>query len=93
MGVLLRAKAAEDLSAARVRWRIAAAPSAADPFDDKAPGPMRMTAEVVRRRDGPPAVFEWEESDAPATAALRLRLAPRLAGDGLVEASRAIAAA
>jgi protein ImuA len=88
MGVLLRAKAVEDLSAARVRWRISAAPSAADPYDDKAPGPMRMTAEVVRRRDGPPAVFEWEESDAQDTAAPRLRLAPRLAGDGLVEAGR-----
>jgi protein ImuA len=89
MGVLLRARAAEDLSAARVRWRISAAPSGADPFDDKAPGPMRMRAEVVRRRDGPPAVFTWEESDATP----RLRLAPRLAGDGLVETGRATFAA
>ena len=89
MGVLLRAKSGEDLSAARVRWRISAAPSASDPLDDKAPGPMRMTAEVMRRRDGPPAVFEWEESDATP----RLRLAPRLAGDGLVAAGRTSAAA
>ena len=93
MGVLLRARATDDLSAARVRWRISAAPSGADVFDDKAPGPMRMTAEVVRRRDGPPAVFEWEESDAQDTAAPRLRLAPRLAGDGLVEAGRTTFAA
>lgn len=89
MGVLLRAKAAEDLSAARVRWRIAAQPSAEDPLDAKAPGPMRWRAEVTRRRDGTPAVFEWEESDATP----RLRLAPRLAGDGLVAAGRTSAAA
>ena len=58
-------------------------------LDAKAPGPMRWRVEVTRRRDGAPAVFEWEESDATP----RLRLAPRLAGDGLVEAGRTIAAA
>jgi protein ImuA len=84
MGVMLRAGAGDDLSAARVRWRIAAAPSAADPLDAKAPGPMRWRAEVVRRRDGSPGVFDWEESDATP----RLRLAARLAGDGLVAAGR-----
>jgi protein ImuA len=89
MGVILRSKAQDDLSAARVRWRISAAPSAADPLDEKAPGPMRWRAEVTRRRDGAPGVFEWEESDATP----RLRLAPRLAGDGLVAAGRTIRAA
>jgi protein ImuA len=89
MGVMLRARAVEDLSAARVRWRIAAQPSAADPLDAKAPGPMRWRAELTRRRDGPPATFEWEEGDATPG----LRLAPRLAGDGLVEAGQASFAA
>ena len=89
LGVMLRTRAGEDLSAARVRWRICAAPSALDPLDSKAPGPPRMRAQVVRRRDGAPGVFEWEESDATP----RLRLAPRLAGDGLVAAGRAPAAA
>jgi protein ImuA len=83
-GVLLRAKAAEDLSAARVRWRIGALPSVADRFDARAPGLMRWRAQVVRRRDGTPAVFEWEQSDATP----RLRLAAGLAGDGLVQAGR-----
>ena len=58
-------------------------------LDLKAPGPMRWRAEVTRRRDGAPGVFEWEESDATP----RLRLAPGLAGDGLVAATRTIAAA
>jgi protein ImuA len=89
MGVMLRTKAGEDLSAARVRWRISAQPSALDPLDGKAPGPLRMRAEVVRRRDGAPGVFEWEEGDATP----RLRLAARLAGDGLVAAGRAQSAA
>lgn len=89
MGVMLRAQAGDDLSAARVRWRIAATPSAVDPLDAKAPGAMRWRAEVARRRDGAPGVFEWEENDATP----RLRLAARLAGDGLVAAGRAIAAA
>ena len=88
-GVLLRAKAADDLSAARVRWRIGALPSLPDRLDPRAPGPMRWRAEVVRRRDGTPAVFEWEESDATP----RLRLAAGLAGDGLVQAGRTPAAA
>jgi protein ImuA len=89
LGVMLRARAGEDLSAARVRWRISAAPSGLDPLDGKAPGPLRMRAEVVRRRDGAPGVFEWEQDDATP----RLRLVARLAGDGLVEAGRTHAAA
>lgn len=89
LGVMLRSRAGEDLSAARVRWRIGALVSGQDGLDAKAPGPMRWRAEVSRRRDGPPAVFEWEESDATP----RLRLAPRLAGDGLVAAGRATFAA
>jgi protein ImuA len=88
-GILVRAKAADDLSAARVRWRISALPSVQDSFDPRAPGPMRWRAEVVRRRDGTPAAFEWEEGDATP----RLRLAAGLAGDGLVQAGRTHAAA
>lgn len=88
-GVMLRARAAEDLSAARLRWRIGALPSAAHPLDPRAPGPIRWRAELTRRRDGPPGVFEWEEGDGSH----RLRLAARLAGDGLVDAGRAHAAA
>ena len=88
-GIMLRTRPAADLSAAKVRWSVGTLPSAADPLDPRAPGPMRWSAEVTRRRDGPPATFIWEEGDAPH----RLRLAARLAGDGLVAAGRAHAAA
>ena len=37
-GVVLRISAPRDLSAARLRWRLKAGPSAAHPFDPRAPG-------------------------------------------------------
>jgi protein ImuA len=88
-GVMLRTRPAGDLSAAKVRWSISSLPSAEDGLDARAPGSMRWSAQVTRRRDGPPADFIWEEGDAPH----RLRLAARLAGDGLVQADRTHAAA
>lgn len=87
IGVLLRS-AEGGLSAARRRWRIAAAPGAAHPFDAKAPGRWRIAAELTRRRDGPPGAWMMEEDDGTH----RLRLAARLAGDGLVAGGRAHAA-
>lgn len=86
--VLLRGQG-NGLSAARRRWRIAAAPSAPNPLDPEAPGAMRLTAELVRRRDGSPATWWMEQDDATD----RLRLAGRLAGDGLVADRRTVAAA
>lgn len=86
--VLLRSRGG-GLSAARRRWRITALPSAANPFDMRAPGRWRVHAELLRRRDGPPGMWILEQDDE----AHRLRLADRLAGDGLVQNGRAIAAA
>ena len=86
-GVLLRTRN-EGLSAARRRWRISAAPGATAPFDARAPGPFRLRAELVRGRGEPPGVWMLEQDDETH----RLRLADRLAGDGLVQISRAIAA-
>lgn len=88
-GVMLRGRPGADLSAARLRWQVSALPSGEDILDARAPGPIRWRAELTRRRDGLPGTFEWEEADG----APRLRLAPRLAGDGVVEAGRAHAAA
>jgi protein ImuA len=62
-GVLLRAGPAQDLSAARMRWRIAAGASRPAPFDEAAPGPPRLIAELVRRRSGPPGVWDLEQDD------------------------------
>ncbi len=87
-GVVLRAHAAADLSAARLRWRIGAAASAAHPFDPKAPGAARLTAELARRRDGPLGAWELEQDHETH----RLRLAAGLADHGLVQERRAHAA-
>jgi len=78
-GVVLRAERALDLSAARMRWRIAAAPSSAGRFDPLAPGAVRLTAELARRRGGPPGCWELEQDDEAGG----FRVVPGLAGDGL----------
>ena len=78
-GVVLRCGPALDLSAARMRWRIAAMPSAASRFDPLAPGATRLMAELARRRGGPPGRWELEQDDETGG----FRVVPGLAGDGL----------
>ena len=82
LGVLLRAGPAEDLSAARRRWRIAGRPSALADFDTEAPGAVRLRAELVRRRDGPPGGWDLEQDDETG----RLRLDAELADQRVAEA-------
>ncbi len=79
LGVLVRAGPAADLSAARRRWRIAACPSAPARLDPAAPGPVRLRAELVRRRDGPPGRWVLEQDDETG----RLRLDAGLADHGV----------
>ena len=79
-GMLLRDQGGGDLSAARLRWRIGAAPSLPHPHDPKAPGLLRLRAELTRRRDGPPGAWMLEQDDDTH----RLRLAAGLADHGLV---------
>jgi len=78
--VLLRTNAANDLSAARLRWRIAAAASAPHAFDPRAPGAARMTAELARHRGGPLGSWILEQDDETG----RFGLAAGLADHGLV---------
>src|SRR5579871_324693 len=80
-GLILRAEAGGDLSAARRRWRIRCAGSATHPDDERAPGRVRMIAELVRRRDGPPGAWSLEQDDETG----RLGVAAELAGHGLDE--------
>lgn len=87
-GLLLRTGEG-GLSAARRRWRISPAPAAPHALDGRAPGPFRIRAELVRSRSEPPGVWMLEQTDETH----RLRLADRLAGDGLVENARPAAAA
>lgn len=77
-GLLLRARSG-DLSAARRRWRITTCASSGDVFDDRAPGRMTIRAEMTRSRMERPGVWMLEQDDETH----RLRLADRLAGDGL----------
>ncbi|WP_271085003.1 hypothetical protein [Brevundimonas sp. NIBR11] len=77
-GLLLRARCG-DLSAARRRWRITTLASDGDVFDERAPGRMTIRAEMTRSRMERPGVWMLEQDDETH----RLRLADRLAGDGL----------
>ena len=88
VGVLLRAAPAGDLSAAWMRWRISALPSSSHPFDPRAPGALRLRAELVRRRDGPLGAWELEQDHETH----RLGLAAGLADHGLVQGRRPQAA-
>jgi protein ImuA len=83
-GVLLRAGPTGDLSAARRRWRIRAGPSATHAYDPAAPGRVRLNAELVRRRDGPPGAWALEQDDETG----RLSVVAGLAGHGLDETDR-----
>jgi protein ImuA len=77
--LLLRARPPADLSAARLRWRIGSAPSAAHPLDPRAPGAARLKAELVRSRTGQGGVFMLEQDHETHG----LRLAAELADHGL----------
>jgi protein ImuA len=77
--LVLRARTPDDLSAARLRWRIAAAPSAPHPLDARAPGAARLTAQLARSRDGQNGRFELEQDHETG----RLRLVAGLADHGL----------
>jgi protein ImuA len=83
-GVLLRAGPAGDLSAARRRWRIGALGSSLDAWDPAAPGGVRLRAELLRRRDGPPGAWDLERDNETGG----LRVAAGLAGHGLDEGER-----
>jgi protein ImuA len=80
-GVLLRAGPAGDLSAARRRWRIGALGSSRGAWDAAAPGRARLRAELLRRRDGPPGVWDLEQDDETGG----FRVAAGLAGHGVDE--------
>jgi protein ImuA len=77
--LVLRARPPTDLSAARLRWRVASAPSAPHPLDARAPGPARLTAQLARSRDGQTGLFTLEQDHETG----RFRLAAGLADHGL----------
>ncbi len=76
---LVMPRGLDGLSAARRRWRISTLASAVDPDDARAPGPARLTAELVRGRGERPGAWMLEQDDETH----RLRLDDRLADSGL----------
>ena len=83
-GLLLRHDGLGPASIAQTRWRVAALPGHADPFDAGAPGPPRWRLALARCRGGRPATcdVEWnrETGDFRMAAALADRPAtPRAA--------------
>ena len=79
---LVRLGATPNLSGARMRWRIASAPSLANPLDARAPGTPAWDADLFRARGMPPG--RW--SIAHEAGAFRLVAAPR--GGALEEVER-----
>ncbi len=77
--LVLRASPPMDLSAARLRWCVAASPSVPHPFDARAPGAARLTAKLARSRDGRRGAFTLEQDHETG----RFRLAAGLADHGL----------
>ncbi|MCL9999663.1 MAG: recA-like protein [Erythrobacter sp.] len=69
---LVRLDAAPDLSSARMRWQVRAAPSAPGRWDASAPGPATWYAELFRARTHQPG--QWSLSDDAGT--LRLASEP-----------------
>jgi protein ImuA len=69
-------------TAARTRWSVAAAPSAAPPFDDKAPGAPAWNLRLLRCRGGRPGEWFVEWSHATHRFALAAAVSGRTADPG-----------
>lgn len=79
---LIRPGGHASLSGARERWRMASAPSAAHPFDPKAPGEPRWKAELFRSRRRAPGTWVVG-SDPPALLPVAPAPFDRALGDPL----------
>lgn len=82
--LLVRKDGLANLSAARLRWRVAAAPSMAHRWNERAPGDPLCCAELFRARGFKPGEFVLahgiggDERGGPASARDRLDLVPEL---------------
>jgi protein ImuA len=60
---LIRNGGHADLSAARRRWRVTAAPSHPNPWNARAPGAARWQADLFRARNLPPALYHVDDAN------------------------------
>jgi protein ImuA len=82
---LIRLGGTANLSGARMRWRIASAPSLANPFDARAPGSPAWDTDLFRARGMPPGCWTMtHEAD-------RFHLVPASGGRTLGEGQRLFA--
>ena len=65
--LLIRRAAHPNLSAARLRWRIASLPAALDPDDNRAPGAPLWQADLFRARGRAPGIWVAGPGDTGAT--------------------------
>jgi protein ImuA len=72
---LIRLGGHADLSGARMRWRVASAPSLANPLDPKAPGTPAWDAELFRARGHPPGRWSLAH-EGPRAGAFHLVAEP-----------------
>ena len=80
--LLLRHDELGPASAAQTRWRVAALPGRADPFDEGAPGLPRWRLALVRARGGRPATCEVEWNRETGDFRMAAALADRPAAPG-----------
>ncbi|MGZ2411766.1 protein ImuA [Sphingomonas sp. F9_3S_D5_B_2] len=69
---LIRLGGHANLSGARMRWRIASAPSLANPLDPRAPGAPAWDAELFRARGMPPGRWRLAHDEASDAGAFHL---------------------
>jgi protein ImuA len=72
---LVRLGGTANLSGARMRWRIASAPSLTNALDPRAPGASAWDAELFRARGAPPG--RWSIAHDPTADRFHLAAAPR----------------
>lgn len=91
--ILLRSGDDAEPSAARTRWRIAAAPSATDPYDLKSSGNPRWRIEFEKCRDGGRGarVLEWDNERGELREEAVYRRAVSEMADGSPEKTTAVA--
>jgi protein ImuA len=63
---LVRLGGSANLSGARMRWRIASAPSLVNPLDPRAPGVSAWDAELFRARGAPPGRWSLAHEGPPS---------------------------
>ncbi len=89
--LLVRAGGGLMASAAATRWRVTSLPSAAGPFDDKAPGAPRWYLELLRCRGGRPHSWtvDWQHETGSFNLAAPLADRPHEAGgEAILRAAR-----